>query len=73
MTNLTLYLEEVHAEQQEKLLERSVLHSRLFLGFLLQVCHRLQHTVTTYVRPELSNMFLPPLGELKQINRSTSH
>lgn len=38
------HLEEVHANQQEELLERCVLCRQTFLGFLLQVCHRLHHT-----------------------------
>lgn len=38
-----LYLEEVHADQQEELLERAALCCLAFLCLLLQVCHRLQH------------------------------
>lgn len=41
---LCLYLKQVYADQQEELLERRVLCRGAFLRFLLQVCHRLQHT-----------------------------
>lgn len=38
-----LYLEEVHADQQEELLEGAALCCLALLCLLLQLCHRLQH------------------------------